>query len=104
MQTFDHNIGFWEKRHFFAKNCQKSQKIVIITSTPGCLEYFATIGYIVGNLVTLQSLGIFSPLWFILLGKIWHPWPTPVGTRKRNFFSNQKSIMDKKSFAVANGP
>jgi hypothetical protein len=38
MQKFYHNIGFWEKRHFFAKNCQKSQKIVIITSTPGSLN------------------------------------------------------------------
>jgi hypothetical protein len=35
---FYHNIGFWEKRHFFAENCQKSQKIVIITSTPGCWQ------------------------------------------------------------------
>jgi hypothetical protein len=35
MQNFDHNFGFWEKRHFFAENCRKSQKIVIITSTPG---------------------------------------------------------------------
>jgi hypothetical protein len=35
MQKFYHNIGFREKRHFFAKNFQKSQKIVIITSTPG---------------------------------------------------------------------
>jgi hypothetical protein len=34
MQNFDHNIGFWEKRQFFAENCQKSQKIVIRTSTP----------------------------------------------------------------------
>jgi hypothetical protein len=35
MQIFDHNIGFCEKRHFFAENWQKSQKIVIMTSTPG---------------------------------------------------------------------
>jgi hypothetical protein len=35
MQNFDQNIGFWEKRHFFAENWQKSQKNVIITSTPG---------------------------------------------------------------------
>jgi hypothetical protein len=41
-KKIDHNIGFWEKRHFFAENCWKSQKIVIITSTlgprtdPGC--------------------------------------------------------------------
>jgi hypothetical protein len=35
MQKFDHNIGFWEKRQFFAENCQKSPKILIITSTPG---------------------------------------------------------------------
>jgi hypothetical protein len=34
MQNFDHNIGFWEKRQFFAENCRKSQEIVIITSTP----------------------------------------------------------------------
>jgi hypothetical protein len=30
MLTFDHNIGFWEKRQFFiAENGGKSQKIVI---------------------------------------------------------------------------
>jgi hypothetical protein len=34
MQNLDHNIDFWEKRHFFAENWEKSQKIVIITSTP----------------------------------------------------------------------
>jgi hypothetical protein len=34
LQKFDHNIGFWEKRQFFAENWQKSQKIVIIASTP----------------------------------------------------------------------
>jgi hypothetical protein len=33
MLCFDHNIGFWVKRQFFAENCRKSQKIVIITST-----------------------------------------------------------------------
>jgi hypothetical protein len=33
-QNFDHNIGFREKRHFLAENWRKSQKIVIITSTP----------------------------------------------------------------------
>jgi hypothetical protein len=32
MQKYDHNIGFREKRQFFAENCRKSQKIVIITS------------------------------------------------------------------------
>jgi hypothetical protein len=37
MQNFDHNIGFLEKRQFFAENCRKSQNIVIITSTPGLL-------------------------------------------------------------------
>jgi hypothetical protein len=30
-EKIDHNIGFWEKRQFFRR---KSQKIVIITSTP----------------------------------------------------------------------
>jgi hypothetical protein len=34
LQKYDQNIGFCEKRHFFAINWQKSQKIVIITSTP----------------------------------------------------------------------
>jgi hypothetical protein len=33
LQKFDHNIGFWENANFFAENLQKSQKIVIITST-----------------------------------------------------------------------
>jgi hypothetical protein len=31
MQKANHDIGFWEKRQFFRR---KSQKIVIITSTP----------------------------------------------------------------------
>jgi hypothetical protein len=31
---FDHNIGFWEKRHFGADDSRKSHIIVIITSTP----------------------------------------------------------------------
>jgi hypothetical protein len=36
MQNFDHNIVFFlEKRQFFAENWRKSQKSVIITSTPG---------------------------------------------------------------------
>jgi hypothetical protein len=46
MQNFDHNIGFREKRQFFAKNWQKSQKIVIIASTPDLVAEsgkFATI-------------------------------------------------------------
>jgi hypothetical protein len=34
LQKFDHNIGFWENANFFAENLQKSQKIVIIASTP----------------------------------------------------------------------
>jgi hypothetical protein len=38
-KEFDHNIGFGEKRHFFAENWQKSQKIVIITSTPGWANF-----------------------------------------------------------------
>jgi hypothetical protein len=33
MPTVDHNIGIWENANFFAENCRKSQKIVIITST-----------------------------------------------------------------------
>jgi hypothetical protein len=34
VQKFDRNIGFWEKRQFCTEKCRKSQKIVIITSTP----------------------------------------------------------------------
>jgi hypothetical protein len=34
MGKIDRNIGFCEKRHFFAENSRKSQKIVIVTSTP----------------------------------------------------------------------
>jgi hypothetical protein len=34
MKTMDNNIGFCEKRKFFADNWRKSLKIVIITSTP----------------------------------------------------------------------
>jgi hypothetical protein len=34
MQKIVHIIGFWEKRQFFRRKFQKSQKIVIITSTP----------------------------------------------------------------------
>jgi hypothetical protein len=33
MLKFVHNIGFGEKRQFFAENWQKLQKILIITST-----------------------------------------------------------------------
>jgi hypothetical protein len=40
MQKFDQNIGFWEKRQFFAQNSRKSQKIAIITSTPGWPDEF----------------------------------------------------------------
>jgi hypothetical protein len=38
MKKFDHKIVclFFEKNaNFFAENCQKSQKILTITSTPG---------------------------------------------------------------------
>jgi hypothetical protein len=34
MQKVDHNIGFEKNANFYAENCRKSQKIVIITSTP----------------------------------------------------------------------
>jgi WD40 repeat protein len=37
MKKFDNNIFFWKNANFFAENCQKSQKIVIITSTPDYL-------------------------------------------------------------------
>jgi hypothetical protein len=51
MQIFDHNIGFWEKTPiFFAENCQKSQKIVIITSTPDhpdeWLDYYTNAAHV----------------------------------------------------------
>jgi hypothetical protein len=34
MQNFDHNIGFEKNANFRAENWEKSQKIMIITSTP----------------------------------------------------------------------
>jgi hypothetical protein len=34
MQNIDHILVFEKNANFFAENCQKSQKIVIITSTP----------------------------------------------------------------------
>jgi glycerol-3-phosphate dehydrogenase len=50
MQNFDHNISFLAKNAIFsAKNCRKSQKIVIITSTPGDVQFVinkATVFYI----------------------------------------------------------
>jgi hypothetical protein len=35
MQEVYHDIVFERNANFFAENCQKSQKIVIITSVPG---------------------------------------------------------------------
>jgi hypothetical protein len=35
MQNFDHTLVFEKNAIFFAENCRKSQKIVIVTSTPG---------------------------------------------------------------------
>jgi hypothetical protein len=35
LQKLDHNIAVWETRQFFLENCRKSQKIMIITLTPG---------------------------------------------------------------------
>jgi hypothetical protein len=34
MQNFDHNSGFEKNANFCSENWRKSQKIVIITSTP----------------------------------------------------------------------
>jgi hypothetical protein len=39
MQKFDHDIGFEKNANFFGKKCQKSQKIVIITSVPGVTSF-----------------------------------------------------------------
>jgi hypothetical protein len=51
MNKFDHNIGFREKRQFFrAENCRKSQKIVIITSTPWKPSATFNISQVLGNL------------------------------------------------------
>jgi hypothetical protein len=46
MQNFDHNIGSGEKGQFFAENCRKSLKIVIIiTSTPGLHQQPKTVRF-----------------------------------------------------------
>jgi hypothetical protein len=39
LQNVDHDIGFREKRLFFAENWQKSQKIVIITPIPDLTDF-----------------------------------------------------------------
>jgi hypothetical protein len=57
MQNFDHNIGFWENANFFAENCQKLQKIVIITSTP-CLD-----GMYVLCMILEKITGLALPAW-----------------------------------------
>jgi hypothetical protein len=71
MQNFDHNVGFREKRHFFAKNRRKSQKIVIITSTPGtrlmCFSqcfFFLNSSYAVLFLAGYVQLHILVTLFF----------------------------------------
>jgi hypothetical protein len=51
-QKFDHNIGFQEKRQFFAENCRKTQKIVIITSTPDVLDCQTILKYFFYNFET----------------------------------------------------
>jgi hypothetical protein len=55
MQKFDRNIGFREKRHFFAENWQKVQKIVIIPSTPDWANFrlFAVVQF--GPFFNLQK-------------------------------------------------
>jgi hypothetical protein len=61
MQTFDHNIGFWEKGLFFAENCRKSQKIVIITSTPGS-HHFLDLDFEKKKLFFFTIPQIYKPL------------------------------------------
>jgi hypothetical protein len=56
MNKFDHNIGFREKRQFFrAENCRKSQKIVIITSTPWKPSATFNISQVLGNLAGIVT-------------------------------------------------
>jgi hypothetical protein len=39
-------LVFEKNANFFAKNCRKSQKIVIITATPGCVIEFRPSTYL----------------------------------------------------------
>jgi hypothetical protein len=41
LKKVDHNIGFEKNANFFAENWRKSQKVVIITSTPGGVAQWA---------------------------------------------------------------
>jgi hypothetical protein len=47
-------LVFEKNANFFAENCRKSQKIVIITSTPGWPDWaiFSLIGRLFGRLIT----------------------------------------------------
>jgi hypothetical protein len=57
-------------------------EIVVINS--GHLDYFATIGYILWELGNFVVLGyILSPLWYIVLRKIWQPCGGSVKRNKR---------------------
>jgi hypothetical protein len=40
MQKFDYNIFFEKNDNYFAENCQKSQKIFIVTSTSDGVPLF----------------------------------------------------------------
>jgi hypothetical protein len=69
MQNFDHNIFFEENANFFVENCQKSQKIVIITSTPGQQQpFFRTRKR--DNLVAKKLLSGKMQIRFIRVGEI----------------------------------
>jgi hypothetical protein len=56
---FTISIGFWGKRQFFAEIWQKSQKIVIITSTPGWGQCY-------------DFRKIFSPKKWQKMFQVWH--------------------------------
>jgi hypothetical protein len=72
MQKIDHNIGFWEKLHFFAEICQKSKKIVIITSTLGLVSTQG-VGFLGKTYFNVQ-LNSSSILNQIFVAPLYNPW------------------------------
>jgi hypothetical protein len=59
MQNWIITLVFEKNANFFAENCLKSQKIVIITSTPGILKFRKNEIFDEGKSETAQSFLVF---------------------------------------------
>jgi hypothetical protein len=57
-------LVFEKNANFFAENCQKSPKIVIITSTPGCANFSPGVIVYFGHLLEVKKWPIFLRYFF----------------------------------------